>query len=336
MTKPTVTIIGAGVMGLTTGIKLLKAGYHVIQIAENFSPQTTSDAASASFHPYIKPDPLLFSCILESWDEYRTLKKEIPSIIKEKNFRELHSDPSSFEAYGPVTKSFLENLEGFKVLKKEELPMGYELGFTYKTLAIDTALFIPYLNKKFLELGGIQKKKKILSLDELIDTDGLVINCTGVGAKDLVKDADLVPVRGQAHLLAKTPEIQEITLAIIKAGDSSHPDHAIIVPRANDIYVAGTSQINDMQSAPREKDQEKIINRCASLFPIIKNLKVLGSRVGFRPEILLSNGSRTIRLYHEHYRNRLHVIHNYGHAGAGISASLGSANKVLALVDSLI
>lgn len=48
-----VAIIGAGVMGLTCGVKLLKRGYTNITIfAEDISPNTTSDVAGAIWMPF--------------------------------------------------------------------------------------------------------------------------------------------------------------------------------------------------------------------------------------------------------------------------------------------
>jgi len=330
-------IIGAGIMGLSAGIKLLEAGYQVTQLAECFSPNTTSDTAPACFHPYINPDPLLFKCISQSWKEYCELKTIIPTIIKDIPFIELHPEIITDEIYGYDSKKFLENLKDFRQLKEDELPEGYQQGYSYKTLLIDITLYLPYLNEKFLRLGGIQEKKKIHSLNEFIDKTDLVINCSGIGAKALVNDTDLTAVRGQAHTLSPLADLKSATLAIIKdsSGYPEHPDYALIVPRSNNIYIAGTTQVNDLEMQPREKDQTMIFDRCAKIVPAIKQSKVTNSYVGFRPEMLLKNGMRSLKLYYEFFNNQLHVIHNYGHAGAGISAAPGSAQEVYSMIKKL-
>lgn len=77
-------VVGAGIIGLSTGIKLLEEGYSVTQVAQSFSPLTTSDTAPACFHPYINPNPMLFKCISQSWIEYSKLQKIVPDIVKKR------------------------------------------------------------------------------------------------------------------------------------------------------------------------------------------------------------------------------------------------------------
>jgi D-amino-acid oxidase len=45
-------IIGAGVIGLSTGIRLLEAGYGARLYAQALPPATTSDVAAAIWYPY--------------------------------------------------------------------------------------------------------------------------------------------------------------------------------------------------------------------------------------------------------------------------------------------
>ena len=56
--------------------------------------------------------------------------------------------------------------------------------------------FLPYLIKEFSDLGGQFITQKVNSLKELKDFD-VVVNCSGSGARDLVKDKALQPLRGQ-------------------------------------------------------------------------------------------------------------------------------------------
>lgn len=49
---------------------------------------------------------------------------------------------------------------------------------------------------RFEKLGGKILKKEITSFEDLGEFD-LVVNCAGFGAKQLCKDVDLVPIRGQ-------------------------------------------------------------------------------------------------------------------------------------------
>ena len=48
-----ITVVGAGVSGLTTGIRLLEEGWNVNIITENMSPNTVSDTAAAWWYPFL-------------------------------------------------------------------------------------------------------------------------------------------------------------------------------------------------------------------------------------------------------------------------------------------
>ena len=50
------TVVGAGVSGLTTAIRLLESGHEVEIVSDKFSPETVSDVAAAIWYPFlVKP-----------------------------------------------------------------------------------------------------------------------------------------------------------------------------------------------------------------------------------------------------------------------------------------
>ena len=53
MTKKNCLVIGAGVSGLSSGIRLLEDGWNVTIWASEFSPNTTSDIAAALWYPFL-------------------------------------------------------------------------------------------------------------------------------------------------------------------------------------------------------------------------------------------------------------------------------------------
>jgi D-amino-acid oxidase len=63
--------------------------------------------------------------------------------------------------------------------------------------------------------------------------------------------------------------------------------------------------------------------------PAIAEAPVLGHRTGIRPQ------RPEIRLEHGELGGR-HVVHNYGHSGAGVTLSWGCAESVLEIVRTLI
>lgn len=70
---------------------------------------------------------------------------------------------------------------------------------------------LPYLYKRIVAAGGRIERRRIESFEDLHSFD-LVINCSGLGVKVLMKDdVDLKPVRGQV-IRVKAPWIYEVLL----------------------------------------------------------------------------------------------------------------------------
>ena len=46
-------VVGAGVSGLSSGIRLLEDGYKVTIVADSLSPDTVSDKAAAWWYPFL-------------------------------------------------------------------------------------------------------------------------------------------------------------------------------------------------------------------------------------------------------------------------------------------
>ena len=65
-----------------------------------------------------------------------------------------------------------------------------------------------------------------------------MINCAGIGARELVHDADLEPHRGQVAIV---PKIESLSAAIVC--DDAPLMYAI--PRANDCVFGGTNEVSD-------------------------------------------------------------------------------------------
>lgn len=59
---------------------------------------------------------------------------------------------------------------------------------------------------KFIILGGETEKRNVRTLHELAE-DGydLIINCSGLGARELVADKTVTPIRGQVYKVIDLP-----------------------------------------------------------------------------------------------------------------------------------
>jgi D-amino-acid oxidase len=183
---------------------------------------------------------------------------------------------------------------------------------------MDTTIYLDYLAARFLKAGGeINANVDFKSLEDVDSKFDLVINCAGIGARELVEDADLEPHRGQVAIV---PRIKGLSCAIVC--DDAPLMYAI--PRMNDCVFGGTNHVSDNLTADPATTSQ-IVAECSRVLNIDK-LPVLAERVGLRP--FRKSG---LRLERDRLRDGRSVIHNYGHGGAGFTLSWGCAREVLDL-----
>lgn len=156
-----VLVIGAGVIGLTTGITLLERGRQVTIRADEI-PGRTSLTAAAMWARYLA-GPV---DKVEAWSRHTR-------------------DVLTAQAKEPGT--------GVRMLA------GFEVAEGRRTIpVVDMPSYLDYLLARFEAAGGRLSQGVVTSFDDL---GGTVVNCTGIGARALTGDTSLTPVRGQLVIL---------------------------------------------------------------------------------------------------------------------------------------
>jgi D-amino-acid oxidase len=180
---------------------------------------------------------------------------------------------------------------------------------------MDTTIYLDHLINRFQKAGGsIKESVRFEKLEDVDSKFDLVINCAGIGARELTHDADLEPHRGQVAIV---PKIDPLNCAIVCDDDPL----MYAIPRTNDCVFGGTNEISDnLEADPATTDA--IVSECASVLKVDKP-RVLRERVGLRP--FRKSG---VRLESEKLRDGRIVIHNYGHGGSGFTLSWGCAENV--------
>ena len=194
----------------------------------------------------------------------------------------------------------------------------FKSGFSLRVPLTDTTIYLDYLAARFLKASGeIHANVRFENLEEVDPKFDLVIDCAGIGARELARDADLEPHRGQVAIV---PKIDGLSCAIVC--DDAPLMYAI--PRTNDCVFGGTNEVSDNLAAD-PATTERIVAECSRVLNIEKP-RVLAERVGLRP--FRRSG---VRLERDRLRDGRTVIHNYGHGGAGFTLSWGCAREVLEL-----
>lgn len=199
-------------------------------------------------------------------------------------------------------------------------PQKFTDGFSLRVPLMDTTVYLDYLANRFQKTGGeITDNVRFDPLEDVDPKFDLVINCAGIGARELVHDSDLEPHRGQVAIV---PKIDNLNCAIVC--DDAPLMYAI--PRANDCVFGGTNEISDNLDVD-PKSTTRIVAECSRVLNIDQP-QVLRERVGLRP--FRKSG---VRLEREKLRDGRIVIHNYGHGGSGFTLSWGCAENVFRIAD---
>jgi D-amino-acid oxidase len=199
----------------------------------------------------------------------------------------------------------------------DELPPGYRDGHAFVAPVVEMPIYLKYLMDRFSAAGGSVQRRTLSSLDE-VDAR-VVVNCVGLGARDLVDDASMEPIRGQV-VRVRNPGLKRFVL------DEDNPEGVTyIIPRSGDCILGGTADEGEWDLEPDQETAAGILRRCTQLEPRLKDAEVLEHKVGLRP------GRPEIRLERED--GPIPRIHNYGHGGSGITLSWGCAEETLRLVE---
>jgi D-amino-acid oxidase len=309
-----IAIVGAGVSGLTCGVVFAERGSRTTIFAKETGQQTTSSVAAAVWFPYhVEPAERVIPLALETYQVLLDLAR-FPesgvSIIESRQFLRIGEIEIPDWAI-PLRASVIPS-------KVERSLESFESGFSLRVPLMDTTIYLDYLAARFRKAGGEIHANVLFEKLEDVDTKfDLVINCAGIGARELVEDADLEPHRGQVAIV---PKIEGLSYAIVC--DDAPLMYAI--PRTNDCVFGGTNHVSDNLAADPATTSQ-IVAECSRVLDIDKP-PVLAERVGLRP--FRRSG---VRLERDRLCDGRIVIHNYGHGGAGFTLSWGCAREVARL-----
>jgi D-amino-acid oxidase len=314
-TKP-IAVVGSGVIGLTSAVRLLEQGFPVTVYARETPPNTTSDVAAA----YWAPGAAFGGGRMRNWAmaslaAFRALSEEPASGVRFNTLFELSDQP--FEAP-----------HGVFSLPVADVPAGRFpppwSGFSIDVPQIDVPVYMPWLLRHFLSLGGQIVRTAIRSLVELAGAHQLIVNCSGLGAQQLTGDA-MFPIRGQVIRIRKPADLPPEMITA-----EGHDEVTYIIPRSQDCLLGGAYHFGDARTEIDDEIAAGILRRCAQFHATLRNSDILDHRVGLRP------GRRQVRLAAEQLDPATTVIHNYGHAALGHTLSWGCAAETAALAQNVL
>lgn len=324
-----ILVLGAGVVGLTSAIRLREAGHSVRVLAAARTPNTTSDRAGACFTPFrddADPRPLEWS--REGYRVLCHLAREHPeSGVRLAPLREFMYSPHAPEPW------WGEIVGGCRAL-----PAPAPFTVTYEAILphIDMTRYVAWLERSATSLGIPIEIRCVEAWDEAFACGAsTIINCTGLGARDLARDAAMTPMRGQIIHVRNSLGI-DFSLHDEPRGDVV--TYVFAFPRH--LVLGGTYEPGISVDATEPDAIDAILERCRNLLradghPRWNELgrDEIRRVAGLRPARVVGNNSEAIRLELERLGDGNAIVHNYGHGRSGVTLSWGCAADVVRCVD---
>lgn len=105
----------------------------------------------------------------------------------------------------------------------------------------------------------------------------LVVNCSGLGSRDLFHDDELIPLKGQLTLLVPQPEIDCRTAGGLESSSGAPGIGIHMNPRSDGIALGGTSERGEWSLEPNAEARQRIVDSHIALFSAMRSAPVRSS-----------------------------------------------------------
>lgn len=269
-------VIGCGAVGLATARQLQRHGFEATIYAASVPPDTTSSWALAGFTPV---SGLVSAAHTPEWDTQFTRAVEIGyrqlqllsggryGVSWLDNYNPTDEPPAASGASGMLPASLqLEHT----VLGPGEHPFPTKYAVRTPFLRIEPSIYLDALMHDVVAFGGRIVVRRFDALRDLMAlNEPLIVNCTGLGSRELFGDQELVPLKGQLTLLVPQAEVQYGTQSRGPAGGGGGIGIHML-PRGDGIALGGTSERGVWTLEPNEEARTRIVGAHKAMFDAMR------------------------------------------------------------------
>ncbi|WP_314174208.1 FAD-dependent oxidoreductase [Streptomyces winkii] len=295
-----VIVVGGGVSGLTTAVLLAERGLDVRVWSRDADEDTASGISGGLCWPYrIEPQEKALEWAVRSFRNFAWLAEQ-PSLTGVRLVRGTLEGAAS----GSAPPEWLSLI-----------------GSPPRTPIADMQRYLPYLRGRLAAAGGRCERRTVGSLDEASAEASAVVNCTGLGARELAGDTGMRPVRGQI-VVVENPGVEEWFLS----SEEGSAETTYVLPQPYGLLLGGTADEGAEDTTPDPATTRAIVDRCSRVHTALAEARIIEVRVGLRPY------RPRVRLESEVLPDGTPCVHNYGHGGAGVTVSWGCAREAVRLM----
>ncbi len=233
-------VLGCGVVGLSTARLLQQRGYNVVIYTRDMPPATTSNVAGGLWEPVslFDADRVTPEFRRQYGEAARLAHRRYQSMAGERYgvrwlplfqlSQTVLQPPAADNPASDIEPLYPET----KMLNPGEHPFSAPFVRRRHSMLIEPAIYLQAMIADFQLAGGRIVVREMHSTGEVSALrEPLVFNCTGLGARTLFGDSELIPIKGQLAFLLPQPEVQYMTLG---------PGGIYMFPRHDGILLGGS------------------------------------------------------------------------------------------------
>ena len=271
-----VAVLGSGAVGLAASRQLQRRGFDVTIYTKAVPPHTTSNMSLAGWTP--TSNVITITRRTPQWDEqfrfaagqaYRELQ-----LLSGRDYGVTWIDdystmdeipPEPMESPRRLLPSHLSTRR--EILGPGEHPFPLKYATREPWMRIEPAVFLDALLRDFMFFGGrtvireFSTKRDLMSL-----TEKLIVNCTGLGSRDLFRDEEMTPIKGQLTLLAPQPDVNYGTSGGLHTTSGEPGVGFHMTPRRDGIALGGTAERGEWSLEPNEVARKRIVEGHIELY----------------------------------------------------------------------
>ncbi len=274
-----IAVIGCGAIGLTTARTAQQAGFKVRLYAKDRPPRVHSSAATGLWTPdsRIVTEAHANDTWTAGWEEMARASFKVhqsylglPSgpvewhdgfVVAEEDFDQPLAGHVGEPDYPDLGSRIADLRPQGKALTPAEHPFRTPHARRFTQLVFNIPAYQRLLLDDFARDSGELVQREFRAPREFARLpERVIVNCTGDGARTLLADTSMTPVRGQTARLIPQPEVD---YAVIYRGQN-----VVALPRRDGLLVAamGEHDFGNDDLRPDRAHSEDAVRRLASLF----------------------------------------------------------------------
>jgi len=267
-----VAVLGCGVVGLAAARLLQRRGKNVTIYAKDLPPRVTSNYASAGWSPTATLcDPAKIS------DEFKVVFEKAARLSHRYfqdlmgqpygvhhrqmiRFRETRAEAGQAGAGGAAAAAGDPTFYGNVIrdlapqtidLAPEQHGLPFEVATLSTSMRFEVHVYLNAMLRDFAFHGGRIVVREFTHLDGILALpEKVAVNCLGIGAKQVLDDEHLTPIRGQLTILAPQPDLK---YGIGFEGFSASP-------RYDGVTVGNTMIMGDWNTVPDMTESHRVVD----------------------------------------------------------------------------